>query len=253
MTFALTRQPALSLENGEVTHVSRQSIDLPLACHQHEAYCQALQHMGVEVERLPSVEDHPDSVFIEDNAIILDELAVLSSMGTVSRQGEIDFLLPVLSRHRSVVTISPPALLEGGDVCCIGKTLLVGISSRTNWLGVEALRAIVEPFGYRVTPIEIQGCLHLKTACTPLDDKTLLVNPTWLDLDVLRQFQLVQVPSAEPLGANVLRVPQGLLANAAYPRTLDLIKAEGYTVSDVDIGEFSKAEAGLTCLSLIFD
>ncbi len=253
MTFALTRQPALSLENGEVTYVSRQSIDLPLAFQQHEAYCQALRHMGVEVERLPSVEGHPDSVFIEDNAIILDELAVLSSMGTVSRQGEIDFLLPVLSRHRSVVTISPPALLEGGDVCCIGKTLLVGISSRTNWLGVEALRAIVEPFGYRVTPIEIQGCLHLKTACTPLDDKTLLVNPTWLDLDALRHVQLVQVPSAEPLGANVLRLPQGILANAAFPRTLDLMKAEGHTVRDIEISEFLKAEAGLTCLSLIFD
>jgi len=254
MTFALTRQPALSLENGEVTYVSRQSIDLPLAFQQHEAYCQALRLMGVEVDRLSSVEGHPDSVFIEDNAIILDELAVLTSMGTVSRQGEVGFLFPVLSRHRRVMTISPPAMLEGGDVCRIGKTLLVGISSRTNWLGVEALRGIVNPLGYQVIPIEIQGCLHLKTACTHLDDKTLLVNPTWLDLSALRQFQLVQVPSAEPFGANVLRVPQGILVNAACPRTLDLIKAEGYTVSDdVDIGEFSKAEAGLTCLSLIFD
>lgn len=253
MTIALTRQPALSFENCEVTHVPRQAIDLPIAFQQHEGYCQALRHMGVEVEILPSANAYPDSVFIEDNAIVLDELAVITSMGTVTRQGESALLLPALSGHRRLVNILPPATIEGGDVCRIGKTLLVGISSRTNWLGVEALQAIVEPLGYRVTPIEIQGCLHLKTACTPLDDKTLLVNPTWLDLDALRQFQLVRVPSAEPLGANVLRLPQGILANAAFPRTLDLMKGEGHTVSDVDIREFSKAEAGLTCLSLLID
>jgi len=112
---------------------------------------------------------------------------------------------------------------------------------------------IVEPLGYHVVGIEIQECLHLKTACTPLDDETLLVNPAWLDLNALGKVRILQVSSEEPFGANVLHVPQGLLANASCPLTIDLMKAEGYTVSEVDISELSKAEAGLTCLSLIID
>lgn len=253
MSVALVRQPALSLVHCEVTHVAREEIDLPAAFRQHQAYCRALQQMGVAVEVLPPEESFPDSVCIEDDAIILPELAVLASMAAASRQGELALLLPVLSRHRRLIDIVPPATIEGGDVLRIGKNVYVGMSLRTNRAGGNALRTIVEPLGYRVILLPIQGCLHLKTACTPLDDDTLLVNPAWLDIEALKQFRLLSIPPEEPFAANVLRLPGGILANAAYPLTLNLIEAHGYSVTGVELNEFAKAEAGPTCLSLIID
>ena len=253
MTLALTRLPSSSLLNCEVTHVSRQPIDIQLAFEQHESYCQALRGLGVEVEQLPSVDAYPDSVFIEDNAIVLDELVVITSMGSVSRQGEVAMIGPVLSQHRRIVQILPPATIEGGDVLRVGKRIFVGISSRTTQLGVDALRAIVEPLGYEVISVDVHHCLHLKTACTFLDDETMLVNSEWLDVEELKNYRVLHVPQFEPFGANVLSVPQGLLANAANPKTLDLIQMEGYSVTDVNISEFLKAEAGVTCLSLIMN
>lgn len=253
MAIAFVRRPASSLVHCEVTHVAREEIDLPSAFRQHQEYRQAIQNGGVTVESLPPEESFPDGACIEDNAIILPELAVIASMGTASRQSEPALLVSVLSRHRRLVGVSPPATIEGGDVFRIGKTLYVGASSRTNRAGVNALRDIVEPLGYGVALLPIRGCLHLKTACTPLDDDTLLVNPDWLDGDALKTFRLVSIPPEEPFAANVLRLPAGILGNAAYPRTLDLIQAHGYPVTGVELTEFSKAEAGPTCLSLIVD
>ncbi len=249
--IALTRRPSCSLVNCEVGHVPREAIALPLALQQHEAYCQALRQLGVAVEILPPEEAFPDSVFVEDNAIILDELAVVTSMGTPSRQGEPELLLPVLGRYRRLATISPPATIEGGDVLCMGNTLYVGESTRTNRAGVEALQAIVEPLGYTVTPVGIQACLHLKTACTSLDDETLLVNPAWIDSHALERFRLLHVPVEEPFGANVLRLPGGVLVQASSPLTRDAIESQGFAATCVEVGEFAKADAGLTCLCLL--
>ena len=223
--IALTRRPASSLVNCEVGYVPRNEIDLHLAFRQHEAYCRALWEMGVAVEVLPPEEEFPDSVFLEDNAIILDELAVVTSMGAPSRQGEPTLLHPVLARHRRLVTIAPPATIEGGDVLRMGKKLYVGVSSRTNCAGVEALRAIAEPLGYHVTSVETRACLHLKTACASLDDETLLVNPAWLDSDALGAFRLLHVPAGEPFGANVLRLPGGVLVQSSCPLTCELIES----------------------------
>ena len=249
--IALTRRPAFALVNCEVGYAPRQEIDLHLAFRQHEAYCRTLRQMGVEVEILPPEEAFPDSVFIEDNAIILDELAVVASMGISSRQGEPALLRPVLARHRRLVTIAPPATIEGGDVLRVGKTLYVGVSTRTNREGAEALRAIVEPLGYQVTPVKTRACLHLKTACTSLDNETLLVNPAWLESDALGPFRLLHVPAEEPSGANVLRLPGGVLVQTSSPLTRDLIESQGYATTCVDLGEFAKADAGPTCLSLL--
>lgn len=249
--IALTRQPSFALVNCEVGHAPRQEIDLRLAFRQHEAYCRTLRQLGVEVEILPPEEAFPDSVFIEDNAVILDELAVMTSMGTPSRQGEPALLVPVLARHRRLATIVPPATIEGGDVLRMGKTLYIGVSTRTNREGVEAFRAIVEPLGYQVTPVGIQECLHLKTACNSLDDETLLVNPDWIDSDTLGAFRLLYVPAEEPFGANVLRLPGGVLVQTSSPWTRDVIESQGFAATCVDLGEFAKADAGLTCLSLL--
>ena len=225
--IALTRRPASSLVNCEVGYVPRKGIDLHLAFRQHESYCRALRKMGVAVEVLPPEEAFPDSVFIEDNAIILDELAVVTSMGAPSRQGEPALLLPVLARHRRLVTISPPATIEGGDVLRMGKRLYVGVSTRTNRAGVEALRAIAEPLGYGVTPIGMQACLHLKTACTSLDDETLLVNPAWLDSDALEPFRLLHVPAGRTVWSERLTLARRGTDSGVLPIDARLARCTG--------------------------
>jgi dimethylargininase len=250
---ALTRIPAPTLGQCQLTHLQRQPIAYERALEQHHGYCETLRAAGMEVISLPEEPALPDSVFIEDCAIILDELAIITSMGTPTRHAEPQSIVPTLARWHPLASISWPATLEGGDVLRVGKTLYVGLSSRTNSAGIAALREIVRPYGYQVVAVSLHGCLHLKTACTALDQQTLLLNPTWLDPTPLRSCRLVPVPPDEPWAANVLLADGLLCMNAAFPQTLALAEQLGYAAHAIDISEFLKAEAGLTCLSLLLD
>jgi dimethylargininase len=160
---------------------------------------------------------------------------------------------PVLREYRREIRrVEPPATLEGGDVLRIRRRLLVGLSCRTNAAGVAALADIVRPFGYTVEAVPVRGCLHLKTACAALDERTLIVNPPWLDVnDLPPGFREVAVPDEEPWAANVLPVGGSILLAAGQHRTADLIRRLGLDVRPVDISEFAKAEGGVTCLSIL--
>jgi len=250
--FALTHLPSSALVACQLTYLDRQPIDIKRALLQHRDYCDALKACGAEVRTLSMNAVLPDSAFIEDCAIVLDELAVITSMGTQARREELAGIEPEVARLRPVKRISLPATLEGGDVLQVGKRLYVGLSPRTNARGIQALKAIVEPLNYQAIPVEVHGCLHLKTGCTALDDETVLINPDWVDSEPFQDFKRIPVPSNEPWGANVLRISQTLCMNAAFPETLELVQKAGYMVRPVDISEFLKAEAGLTCLSLLF-
>jgi dimethylargininase len=252
MGIALTREPSPRLAEGEVTFIARSPLDFQCALIQHRAYCDLLQACGVQVRVLPCLDALPDSVFVEDTAVVLDEVAVLCSLGAASRRAESAHIRAVLAEYRPVIEIPDPARIEGGDVLRIGRTLLVGLSTRTNAEGVSALAAVVALHGYHVIPVEVRGCLHFKTGCTALDDHTLLVNPDWIDADALHDFELVPVPASEPWAANVLRIGDHLIAQSATPRTADLLAARGHAVHLADISEFAKVEAGLTCMSLVF-
>jgi dimethylargininase len=249
--IAVTRSPSEALTGCELTFVTRNPIDFTRAAAQHRAYNAALLSCGVAVEDLPAVADLPDAVFVEDTAVVLDELAILTRPASPTRQAEVALIEPVLRRGRAVAHLAPPATLEGGDVLRIGRTLFVGLSVRTNQAGIDSLRALVEPLDYQVVPVAVTGCLHLKTACTALDDETVLINAGWIDATPFQAFGQVPVDPAEPWGGNVLRVNAHLLMNQAFPRTLDRVAALGYDVIPLDISEFFKAEAGLTCMSLI--
>jgi dimethylargininase len=251
MALALTRCPAPSLVDCELTFLEREPIVFERALAQHAAYVAALRATGLEVLTLPPEPAYPDSVFVEDAAVVLDEVAFLTSPGAPSRAAEPEQLAPHLARHRPLARLAPPATLEGGDVLRVGRRLFVGLSPRTNAAGVEALRAVAAPLGYDVQAVPVRGCLHLKTAVTALDDHTLLANPDWVDLAPLVGFDVVPVAPGEPWAANVLPLGTTLLANAAYPQTLGGLAALGYALTPLDIGEFGKAEAGLTCLSLL--
>ncbi|HEU4391673.1 MAG TPA: arginine deiminase family protein, partial [Blastocatellia bacterium] len=188
----------------------------------------------------------------EDTAVVVDEVAVMCSPGVASRRGETRLIEDELSKYRQVMSISLPATIEGGDVLRIGKSIFVGDSTRTNSGGIEELAKILEPFGYRIIPVKTRGSLHLKSACTAIDDETLFVNPAWIALVPLKGFKLVITPPEEPESANVLRVGDAVCVQAGFPRAAELIRNFAERVEVIDTSELRKAEAGLTCSSIIF-
>ena len=251
--IAFVRDVSPLLDRCELTHVSRTSIDLKLARKQHAKFAAELKELGVQVEQLPALPDHPDGVFVEDGAVVLPELAVLARPGATSRQPEVESIATTLARHRPVVRVAAPAALEGGDVLRIGRTLFVGISGRTNREGASALGEIVEAHGYEVRPVEVSGCLHLKTACTFIPPHFLVVNSAWIDAKAFGDLRVLTVDETEPFGANTLTIGGTTLVSTAFPQTDRRLRDAGIMTRSVEVGEFHKAEAGLSCLALFVE
>jgi dimethylargininase len=248
---ALTRPVPDSLARCELTHITRTEIDLARARVQHAAYEHALDQMGCMVQSVAAAMDLPDSVFIEDTAVVFDEIAVIARPGASSRQRETEAVAAALARYRRLAAISAPATLDGGDVLRIGRDVYLGISGRTNGEGVRQLTDLIAPYGYRVHTVETQGCLHLKSAVTSVRDDLLVVNPQWVDARWFPGMPWIAVDPAEPFAANVLRVGDTLLCDASMPRTLARLEGSGLTVRTVEMSELAKAEGGMTCCCLI--
>jgi dimethylargininase len=249
---AVTRGVPSSIARCELTFLEREPIDVDRAVAQHVDYATLLRELGLEVVEIPADPAYPDCCFVEDVAVVLDGLAVLTRPGAASRRGEIPAVEEVLTRFRPLARVEAPATLEGGDVLAVGRTLFVGSSPRSNTAGVERLRELAEPRGYRVIAVPVTGCLHLKSAVTALDDGRVLANPAWIDSAPLRSLEVVPVAPEEPGAANVLRVRDAIVAHPGFPRTLERVAALGYDVRPLDVSEFLKAEAALTCKSLLF-
>lgn len=248
--IAIVREVSPSLAQCELAHVDRVSIDVELARAQHRDYCDALVELGVRVVAMPAVSDQPDSVFVEDTAVVLDEAAIMTIPGAESRREEVIAVSQVLYRYRPLEFITA-GTIDGGDVLGIGRTLYVGQSTRTTAEATLQLRSIVEPAGYSVREVAVRGCLHLKTACTLIGSEALLVNSEWVDVDAFSAMTLLEVPRSEPWAANTILVGDTVLIQDGFPATKDLLEERGATVRTVDISEFRKAEAGLSCLSLL--
>ena len=253
MLTALTHTPSPQLERCALTYLPSRPIDVDKARRQHRSYCEMLRRCGARVMTSTHNTAMPDSVFVEDTAVVLDEVAIVTSMGVVSRQKESKAVASQLARFRPVVRIPPPAALEGGDVLRVHKRLFVGLSARTNGAGIEALGRAAQPYGYRVTPVTVEGCLHLKTGCTAPDDNTILINSDWIDPGPFGDFKKLVVSDEEPFGANILRIKDKICMHEGFPRTRTLLDRSGYDTEAIDISEFLKAEAGMTCMSLIFN
>ena len=249
---AITHVPPASLERGERTFVGRGPIDMANARAQHAAYSGLLRELGCDVVQLDANHEFPDAVFVEDTALVLDEVAVLAMPGAPSRRGEVAAVGRELARHRKVERIELPATLDGGDVVVAGRVLLVGKSARPNAEGAAALARILRPYGYVVRRVGMRDCLHLKSACTVLPGGRLLVNPAWADLEDLAGFDIVESPREEPFAADVLTIGRSVLSAAEHPRTAALIASLGYDSRTTPLSEFAKAEGGVTCLSLVF-
>lgn len=251
-TIAITRRPSPLLEAGERTHVGRDRIDFAAALKQHDAYCRTLEALAATVIRLHDADEFPDGVFVEDTALVLDELAVLMRPGAESRRGEVAGIAAALAARRGLVRVEAPATIDGGDIVVLDGTILVGRSARTNPEGIQALASLTGRHGYTVRGIRMNGCLHLKSGCTALPDGRLIVNRRWIEASDLRGFDLVDVPETEPWGGDVAFVGDTIVAAEAYPETIRLLERGGYPVKSVDVSEFAKAEGGVTCMSLIF-
>jgi dimethylargininase len=249
---ALMRAVPPTLADCELTFRRREPIDVGQAIAQHAAYAALLRSLGLEVLELPADPALPDCCFVEDTAVVLDELALLARPGAVSRRGELPVVAEALAAYRRLERTAPPATIEGGDVLRVGHTLFVGRSARTNDAGIARLTAVAEPLGYRVVPVPVTGCLHLKSAVSALDHGRVLANSAWVDMLPFRGLEVLQVAPEEPAAANVLRVEGWVIGHAGFPRTLDRVAALGYAVRTLDVSEFLKAEAALTCKSLLF-
>jgi dimethylargininase len=253
MRLALTRAVSPSLADCELTYVTREPIDYRRAVAQHRAYTDLLRELGLSVVELAADPALPDCCFVEDVAVVLDEVAVLTRPGALSRRGETALVASALQPYRPLVRLEAPARLDGGDVLVLGKRILVGLSNRTDAAGLRAFEEAVRPHGYTVEAASMRGCLHLKTAVTVAAPDLVVLNPDWIDAGPLRGFDRVAVDAGEPWAANVVSVPGAVVAAAAFPSTAERLRARGLDVREVDVSEFQKAEGGVTCKSLLFD
>ena len=249
--LAITRAVSVALGDCELTHQSRVPIDVERARAQHREYEQALREAGYLVEQLPSSDEMPDSVFVEDIAVVFDELAIITRPGAESRRLETRAVADALARHRDLHVIREPATVDGGDVLVAGKQVFVGLSTRTNAAAAVDMARALQPYGYKIREVAVRGCLHLKSAVTTLADDLLLVNPEWIDPALFDGFKVVDIDPEEPAAANALALDDRIVFPASFLRTAERLERRGLRLHRVDASEVAKAEGAVTCCSLI--
>jgi dimethylargininase len=191
-------------------------------------------------------------VFVEDTAIVLDEIAVITHPGAQSRRAETASVASALGKYRVLARIEAPGTLDGGDVLRVDRTLYVGVSSRSNHAAVEQLDTLLSRFGYRLRAVPVRGCLHLKSAVTQVAPGMLLINPQCVDREHFAGMELVAMDAAEPLGANALLIGHTVIYPASNRATAARLRRHGVHVLTVDVSEMEKAEGAVSCCSLIF-
>jgi dimethylargininase len=247
---ALVRPPCPDFVKALSGHPQASQIDFQLALKQHAAYCEALQTAGLAVEILEPLDTFPDSVFIEDNAVILNGRAVLCSMKETSRQGEASFLADALQSRLPVLRLQAPVFIDGGDVLQTESTVFVGLSQRTHREAVEALQSLTPK---PVVPVHVKQGLHLKTSVSALGNDLLIIQPSQVDTEPLNGYEWIEVDEDEAYAANCLTVGNNVILPAGFPKLEQRIQEYGFSTLPVDMSEFQKADGGVTCLSLLIE
>ncbi|SRR6266480_1009456 len=257
MLVAVTRAVSPTLADCELMHRPRDPINVAGAMAEHACYEEALRSLGATVVNAPPEPALPDAVFVEDTALVLDEVAVLTRPGAPTRRPEVESIARVLSAYKPLLRIEPPGTLDGGDILRVGRTLYVGVSSRTNRAGLSQLQSLLNKWCYEVTPVEVNGCLHLKSAVTQVAEQMLLINASYVRPECFAPMELIEVAPAEPDAANALWVSgegeASVIYPAHYPQTAERLERAGRRVVAVPSTELAKAEGGVTCCSLLFD
>jgi dimethylargininase len=236
----------------EISHIPRQEIDVYLARKQHAQYERVLEDLGCQLKRLAVEPRLPDSVFVEDTAVVLNEMAIIARPGAETRRSETRSVSKVLSEYRTIFKIVSPGTLDGGDVLQMGKTLYVGITDRSNEAGINQLIDLVSPYEYEVVKVQVEGCLHLKSAATSVGEDKLLINRSWVDVKSFEGKTLIDIDPGEPYAANALFINGVIVYPTVFPETRRYLEDRGFSLRVVDVSELQKAEGGVTCCSLIF-
>ena len=252
MKIAITRRVSPSINQCELTHIARESIDYERAYVQHKQYEDALRSLGMDVISLDAERDLPDSVFVEDVALVLDECAIMLNPGAASRRPEVASVEKALSPYREIYRIQPPATVDGGDILRVDKTIYVGLSSRSTGDAIAQIKAILEPHNYKVRGVRVTGCLHLKSAVSQISNDTLLINPEWVSKDDFPGIDFIEVDPSEPYAANAVLVDDTIIYPSSFPKTKAKLETAGIDLLVVEADELAKAEGAVTCCSLIF-
>jgi dimethylargininase len=226
---------------------------MELAARQHQKYQSELSRLGCTVHTIPTASGLADSVFIEDTALVLDEVAVICRPGAPSRREEVPAVSDHLARYRAMASIASPGTLDGGDLLQVDKLIYAGLSSRSNLSGISQLRDIVAAHGYSVIPVETNKCLHLKSAVTCIGAGKLLLNPGWIDRSLFNMHEIIETHGDESHAANAVLIGENLIYPDSFPRTMEKLLSHGFEVIPVDVSELQKAEGAVTCCSLIFE
>ena len=250
-TRAITRRPSEEMVNG-ITTANLGKPDFTLALKQHGIYCQTLADLGLDVTVLDAEPGYPDCCFVEDTAVVCEHVAILTPLGAPSRQGEQKTIEPELAKHKPLVKITPPALIEGGDVLQVENTFYVGLSDRTNNEGALALAHAVAPHGYKTEIIACCPSLHFKTDVNFIGNNTLLLSPCCSEMEQLSGFKKIIVEDEEAYARNCLFINGTVIVPEGFPDTLEKVRATGVKTVVIDVSEFRKLDGGLTCLSLRF-
>lgn len=251
MPLAVTREVSPRLNECEITHIERTPIDVERARAQHRGYVDTLKQLGCDVLELPAQADLPDSVFVEDTAFILPETAVITRPGADSRKPETESIVQALSPLTRLLFLREPATLDGGDVLVVGKQIYVGLSTRSNDEAIRQLQELLGGYGYTVSGVPLRDCLHLKSAVTRVDNRTLLINKNWVDTAIFANYHLIEIDPSEPNAANCLPIGDAVIFPAAFPKTRSRLEERGYKILPVEVDELAKAEGAVTCCSLI--
>lgn len=230
----------------------RPSLDVARARIQHDRYRTELETSGYQVEVVPSDEAYPDCLFIEDTAVVLGKVAVVTLPGAEARRGETPPVAEALARHLATEHIVAPGTMDGGDVMIMDQTVYVGRSERTNEEGIDQLRQIAAAHGLDVVAVEVHGTLHLKSAVLPVDGETVVVTPDAVDEEALEGLRIVYELDSERNRFSALTMADGrVLVTANAPETSDLVAGLGIDVSPIDVSAIQAADGGLTCMSIL--
>ncbi|HUI88003.1 MAG TPA: hypothetical protein VLX61_04695 [Anaerolineales bacterium] len=250
--MAVTREVSRSIIHCELTHLERTPIDVQRARLQHAEYETALKQLGLAVLSLPEVPSLADSVFVEDTALVLDECAIILRPGADSRRPETESIARALTPYRKLFHIQPPARVDGGDILRVGRQIYIGLSSRSDPNAAEQIQDFLQPYGYKIQAVMVEGCLHLKSAVTQVAAATLLINPAWVDGKNFAGMECIEIDPSESYAANALMIDDTVLYPRAFPKTRKKLADAGIKIVDVHADELAKAEGALTCCSLIF-
>jgi dimethylargininase len=252
MQISITRAVSRAIVNCELTHLERSPINVERARAQHQQYEAALKQLGVAVLSLPEAPTLADSVFVEDTALVLDECAVITRPGAVSRRPETEMIATILAPYRKLFHIQADARVDGGDILQVGKRIYVGLSTRSDPNSIEQMQDFLQPYGYELQAVSVTGCLHLKSAVTQVTKDTLLINPAWVNKNDFQDVKFIEIDPSEHYAANALMIGGTIIYPMAFPKTRKRLEAARIPMLTVEADELAKAEGAVTCCSLIF-